>query len=137
MMKLKNFVLFLMITSFFLLPVLPAQAAGVIPDCYAQGGTNNCTVCDMFTMISNIINVMVTYIMIPLAGLLFAAGGIMVLMGGASEEWYKKGKKSLVSTAFGVAIVLASWLIINTIITVFVNTDAVNSASWYQVNCGR
>jgi len=108
-----------------------AQTGGVVP---CKGP--DCTVCDIFTMIANIIDILVKYIMLPLAGLLFVASGIMMAMGGASEEWYKKGKTSLVNTAIGVAIVLISWVAINTIVTVFVNSgDVPDSGKWYQIKC--
>jgi hypothetical protein len=123
-------VLFLAVVfSFLFLP--KAQAAGLIP-CSGI----NCTVCDIFKLIKNIINFLVIYVTAPVAGLLFLWSGIMMIMSGGSEDKFKKGKTILVNTVIGAVIVLASWAIVNTlIVTLASNTAGVNVSNWWRVNC--
>ncbi len=95
------------------LPFAQASAASLVPDC--AGST--CTVCHLLQLISNIVLFLVRDVMPPLAGLLFLIGGIMMIAAGGSEERYKKGKQIVINTAIGAVIVLASWLIVNSLIT--------------------
>jgi hypothetical protein len=117
---------------------LSVSAAGFVP-CTGTGagGTTKCDVCQIFELITNIYNYMVKIIMPILAGLLFLWGGIMMVMAGASEESYKKGKAIFVNTAIGVVIVLISWLAVNTILVEFARSaNGFSSGSWWQgVKC--
>jgi hypothetical protein len=73
-------------------------------------------------------------VMPPLAGLLFLIGGIMMIASAGSEERYKKGRRVIVDTAIGVVIILASWIVVNTLITT-IGTQTVNGFSpqnWWQ-----
>jgi hypothetical protein len=97
--------------SYLLLAIYPVQAA-LVP-CSGL----NCTVCDLFALLGNITNFILKDVMPPLAGLLFLVGGIMMVAAGGSEERFKKGKTILTNTLIGVVIILAAWVVINTLIT--------------------
>ena len=45
-------------------------------------------------------------------------GGIMIMIGSASEERVKAGKKILTNAIIGVIIVFVAWLLVDTIIKV-------------------
>jgi hypothetical protein len=122
----------LMLLFFVFLP--QAQAAGGLIPC--GPGKAPCTICHVFELIKNIINFLVIYVTAPLAGLLFLWGGIMMITSGGSEDKFKKGKTMFVNTVIGAVIVLASWAIVNTLITTLAsNTSGVNVVNWWVVNC--
>ena len=120
--------------GFFVLIAYPAWA-GLVP-CTGAGGGNPCNVCHLFQLISNVANFIVKDITAPLAGLLFLIGGIMMIAAGGSEERFKKGKQIFVNTVIGAVIVLASWLIINTLINALgASAPGFDPSSWWRVNC--
>ena len=129
----------LLAIGYWLLAALPVSAAGLVT-CngpVAGNGLPACNVCSLLQMISNIVKFIVLDITMPLAGLLFLIGGIMMVAAGGSEERFKKGKKVFTSTVFGILIVLGSWVIINTLITTFgPNVSGfVSGGSWWNVKC--
>jgi len=126
--------LFAIIVIFSVFAALPAFAAGLVT-CngpIAGNGLPACNVCSLLQMISNVVRFIVLDITMPLAGLSFLIGGIMMVAAGGSEERFKKGKKVFVSTVVGILIVLGSWAIINTLITAF---GPGVSGSWWDVQC--
>ncbi len=117
----------LLAISYLLLAIYPVQAA-LVP----CGGPSQpaCTVCHLFALLGNITNFILKDVMPPLAGLFFLVGGIMMVAAGGSEERYKKGKTILVNTLIGVVIVLAAWVVINTLITALGQSLSVGNASY-------
>jgi len=103
-----------------------AQAAGLVP----CNGTD-CKVCHLFQLITNITEFLFKQIALPLAGLMFLVGGIMMISAGGVESRYKNGKEILVNTLIGLVIVLAAFAIVNTIIMFFGNGTIANG--WWQV----
>ena len=80
---------------------------------------NGCTLCDLFVLIKNVVDFLVKDIAVPLAVIIFIYGGIMMLTSAGSEEKIKKGKTALGQAIWGLIIVFAAWLIIDTIIKGF------------------
>ncbi len=121
----------LLAIGYWLLAGWPVYAA-LVPACRGA----SCTPCDFMQLISNISFFIVRDITAPLAGLLFLVGGIMMVSAGGSEERFKKGKEIFKNTVFGVLIVLASWAIVNTLITTLGSSVAgFVPGTWWQVNC--
>ena len=113
----------MMVILIFLLPQF-SLAAGLVP-CTGI----NCTICDLAILVNNIINWLINFS--------FAAGVVMVIYGGylimtagLSPDQYKKGKDIIFAAAIGLAIILVSWVIINT--TLYYLTG---SKSWYKIEC--
>ena len=128
----KLVLLFVVIVGGVSLFVLPVFAADGLVPCSGP----NCTVCSFLQLISNVIMFIVRDITAPLAGLLFLIGGIMMVSAGGSEARLKKGKEIFKNTAIGVLIILASWAIVNTLITTFgSNVAGFVPGNWWQVNC--
>lgn len=116
----------------FIIPQL-VLAAGLVP---CSGA--NCTTCDLLKLVSNIASFVVKDVAIPLAGLLFLASGIMMVVSGGSEERFKKGRLMMINTLIGIVIVFASWVLVNALITSFaVNTNGVTVENWYTVKCSK
>ncbi|MDD2753171.1 MAG: hypothetical protein PHT44_00960 [Candidatus Portnoybacteria bacterium] len=117
--------------GYSLLAAWPVYAA-LVPACRGA----SCTPCNFLQLISNIVMFLVRDVTAPLAGLLFLIGGIMMIWAGGDETRYKKGKDTFKSTAIGVLIVLASWAIVNTLITTFGTSVAgFVPGNWWTVNC--
>jgi len=122
---LKSSVCFLFLASLFLaIPV--AQAAGLVP-CSGP----DCRPCHLFKLIVNITEFLFKQIALPLAGLMFLVGGIMMMLSGGNEARFKKGKEILINTLFGLVIVLAAFAIVNSLITFFASGTIANG--WWQV----
>ena len=101
-----------------------------------------CNRCDLFRLLKNIIDFVLIGLMPPVAAILFVWGGFLILMGGANPGLISKGKGIFWNTAVGVAIILASWLITNSIIrsigveTITVNGVVKNVATdWWKFEC--
>jgi hypothetical protein len=87
----------------------------------ANGNTNPSACSDLCDLIATIINIVyfgigaVLWIVVPIS---FAIGGFFYLISGASPEMLGKAKKTMLGAVIGLFIVLCSWLILNTFITV-------------------
>ncbi len=111
---------------------LPVMAAGLLPDC--AGST--CKPCHFLQLISNIANYIVRNLVPPLAGLLLLIGGIMMAASAGSENRYKQGRQIIANAGIGVVIVLASWLLVNTLIQALAVKEAgYNPQTWYSISC--
>ncbi len=121
------FRIFFAILLFFLaFPVL-AMAQGGLISCSGPA----CTLCDVLKTGSNIINFL-TQVAIPIAVLFIVYGGFTIMTAGPSEERAGQGRKILTSAVIGVAIVLGSWLILN---TVFLILNAQRPILWNKIQC--
>ncbi len=95
-----------------------------------------CTTCDLFRLVKNIIDFVLIGLMPPLATLLFVWGGFLILMGGANPGLISQGKTICWNAAIGIAIISASWLITNTIIKSLAEESVTNpNVPWYQFEC--
>lgn len=110
-------------TLFFLSPADAAvQDQGLIPCGTGTLTTESgikitakpCTACDIFTLVQNILNFLWRYVSIPLAALLFAYGGALMVLSGASPGMREKGKKVIFNVLWGLAIIFFSWIAIDT-----------------------
>lgn len=128
-MKLYLKIFFILLAIGYLLSaVCPADAA-LVPSCRGA----SCTACDLFLLISNIVNFIVKDVTPPVAGLFFLIGGVIMVAAGGSEQRFKTGKTILVNALIGVVIVLAAWVVINTLITTLaVPTNGYNPVNWWR-----
>ena len=148
-MKLETYDTKLIFAAIFLFSIFlfytPVFAAGLVP--CGQGSPTilqdgkaapnpafkACTFCDFFVLIQNIINFLL-YVFLPLATLRLVYIAFLFLFSGGSPANIEKAKRGLWHTVIGIAVVLGSWLVINTIIN-FVANPAVFPMPWYQINC--
>lgn len=109
----------------------PVAAAPLVP-CNGP----DCRPCHLLLLVKNIINFAVFQVMAPLAGLAFLIGGIMMVAAAGSEARYQKGKKVIKNALIGVIIVMASWIVVNTLITTLGGSvDGFQAVNWYEVQC--
>ena len=88
---------------------------GEVPMSTKQHCTN---FCDMVDTVINIIYYAMTLALFVFAPILFVWGGLMILVAGANPSNLESAKKILQGTAIGVVIVLTSFLMIKTLVTV-------------------
>ena len=124
-----------------------ALFAKLVPECssISVGGktvTNVCTICDLFKLIQNILNFAWIYITFPVAALMLAIGGFMMLVPGLSGEKgagsYSKGKKIITNALLGVAIVFLAWLGIDTLMKAvhgFQYNEGGGFGPWNAIQC--
>ncbi len=110
------------------LPKVPTQE-----NPYAHDYTQPCNQCDLLKLLKNLIDFVLVGLMPPAAAILFVWGGFLILMGGANPGLISKGKDIFWNTAIGVAIILASWLITNSIIR-SIAADNV-APEWWKFEC--
>jgi hypothetical protein len=77
---------------------------------------------DMTDLIQTFVNVVYLAMSVAIfiiAPILFLVGAVTIMMAGAKPDLLTKGRQTLVGTAVGLVIVLCSYLIVNTVISVF------------------
>jgi hypothetical protein len=85
----------------------------------APGGMNPCTsLCDLIETAINIIYFGITLALFVIAPVVVVIGAIMIMLGGASPEMLGRGKKAITGAVVGIVIVLCSYLIVSTVISV-------------------
>ena len=91
---------------------------------------NECGVCDIFKLISNIIKFAAFTIAAPLAGIIMAYGGFMLITSGSNETNKSKGTNAIQAAVWGILITFGAYVIVNAIIGGLAGNSF--SESWYQ-----
>ncbi|MFA5742406.1 MAG: hypothetical protein WCX77_02735 [Candidatus Paceibacterota bacterium] len=127
----KNFIILAGALSLFLFSGGEALAAGIVP----CGGTD-CTLCDLFKMVENIVNQIFYYLVPSIAVLLVVYGGFLLITarGDGNSENVKKAKAALTAVAVGLLIIYGSYIAVNEILRA-VGVKTVWQQGWYQIDC--
>jgi hypothetical protein len=88
--------------------------AVVLVDCGGQG-QDPCTFTKLEKLVGDVFNFALLNIAVPVAGLIVAYGGILMMVSGGDEGKFKKGKKILTAAAIGLAISFGAWLLVDSI----------------------
>ncbi|MDO8492055.1 MAG: pilin [bacterium] len=123
-----KFVCLVFIAMIFILPYF-ISAQGLVP--CGSAGQDPCTICDFSVLLKNIIDFLIWNIAIPLAGLMIVVGGIMIMIGSASETRVAAGKKVLTNALIGIVIVFVAWLFVDTVIKVL--TGSFSRQSFFSI----
>jgi len=115
MQKTKKIFIFLLIFLFLLAPAL-SLAAGLVP---CDNVTNKCD----FNQFMNLVNIIIKFILvdmvIPIAAIMFAyAGFLLVTAGGEAAGARTKAKSIFTNAVLGLIIAVAAWLIVRTILSI-------------------
>ena len=94
-----------------IMPSLAIAQEGRIVSC---DGTN-CTVCDIAITAQNILNTGI-FIAVALSAVLFAWGGWQYTTAGGDPGKASAGKEIFLNVGIGLILILAAWLIVDTII---------------------
>lgn len=118
---------------FFFLAVVapvPLNAAGLVP----CGGTGEaaCQACDVTKLINNVVAWLIVVLSIVAAVLIMIAGFKLVTAGG-NDGALKQAKETFTNILIGFAILLAGWLVLDTLMKALL-TDQVYGM-WNQIQC--
>lgn len=125
-----TFVFIVRILALFSIPVSTFAAydpsTGLLPACIGSSG--GCTLCDIWPLADNIINLLLFWLAIPVLTVMLIWGGVMWTTAGASPSNIEQGKKIIQSAIIGIIIAFAGWLIVDTIIKSLASGDSVIGA---------
>lgn len=109
---------------FFLAPVFAsAQTTGLVKCGLVYVGAASeqklCTMCDIFKLVQVVTNFLIVYMAAPVAALVFAYGGFLLLTPGGSADKAKRGKTAITNAVVGLVIIYVSWLAVDAIMKAF------------------
>lgn len=118
------------------------SAAGLVP-CgdtskvtSSTGDDDPCDFCDLFELIDRVFDFVAMKLTPVVSVVALIIGAIFMMAGGANESLKQRGKQVLTGTIIGVAIVLLSWVIIDTVIGIIADQAAKgNLAPWNSISC--
>lgn len=110
---------------FIVAPSLTLAATGIIPtivpdSCNKTGGCSS--VCDIATVAQNILNAGI-YIAVFLSAMLFAWAGFLYLTSIGNASGITKAKTIFINVAIGLIIILAGWLVVDTLMRMMTGAD--------------
>ena len=102
------------------------DGAKLLDESYYQ----DCNQCTLIKLADNLIDMIVQGLVPILGTFFFLLGGFLILLGNAMPTWIQKGKDIMKNTAYGIAIVLGSYLIANFIFVSLASSDIISKANW-------
>ena len=119
--------------------VVPALVFAAIPsqivNCSGAIATSQqaaCTVCDIARTAQNILNTAI-YVAVFMSAVLFAWAGIIYVTNIANHGEIHKAKTIFSNVIIGLVIILASWLVIDTLMKTLVKSDDGRFGPWNKV----
>lgn len=111
------------------------SSGGIVPDCNVTGdtvadgqyATKYRIACDfemLIKLVNKFINFLLVYIATPLAAIIFAYAGFMLIFSGGNEHKLGKAKHMILAVFAGYVIALIAWLVIKTILSTLGFPDA-------------
>jgi hypothetical protein len=148
----KKFILLVGALSLFLFlgtsVFVQAQAAtstcptGLVPCgnlvCDQNGKCNDtcpCQFCDLFKMVTNIVNFIMIDIVPVLAILYIAYGGFNYVISAGDEGKLKQAKDIFTTVGKGLVIVYGAWMIVGFALGQIGVASWTGLGTWYQINC--
>ena len=111
--------------------IVLAQIPTIVPENCRAGAAQNCGVCDIAQLAQNVINAGI-YIAVFLSAVLFAWAGFNYLIAGGDSGKAEHAKKVFWNIGAGLVLILAAWLIVDLIMKMLVNQDAL-FGPWNEV----
>lgn len=120
----------------FMLLLVPevSSAAGLVPGC--EGAS--CSACDLVSLGNNVLGWLIGVLMVVFA-LMLVWAGLGLVMSGGNPEAKKSAKSKLTNSLIGLVIVLASFLIVDTLMRALLSGEEGEISGygpWSQVQCG-
>ncbi len=106
---------------FLVMPMFTLAQEPLVPTCPDTG----CGFNEFIDLINNVIEFILFYMAVPIAAIMFAyAGFLMVTAGGEAAHARQEAKEIAMNTVIGLIFVLAAFLIVKTILSILGYTDA-------------
>ena len=131
MQKIKKFTIFVFTLAILVAPVfssfaqtidkdIPDKDTGLVPCGHATNGviTNPCSFGDLMTLINEGIKFILFKLAIPIAAIMFAYAGFLMVPSGGSTEARGRAKKIFSNAVYGIVFAAGAWLIIRTILQI-------------------
>ena len=115
--------LFLIVLMLFVVPAISlAQTSGLVPCDNTPNATGvigqPCNFNALLALINAIVNFILFSLALPIAAIMFAYAGFMLVTSGGSTEHRGLAKKVFTNTVIGFIVAMACWLIIKAILTI-------------------
>jgi len=94
-----------------------------------------CQFCHLFVLLDNLIKYFLTYIVPTVATGLVAWGGFKMVTARDNRASYEEAKNIITAVAIGIAIILASWALLDTFLTAIGVAQWTGLGSWWQIKC--
>jgi len=117
-----HFVAPLVLLVMLAVPALAFAQGGGLPEKVVSCNGADCTVCDIAKTAQNVLNTGI-YLLVFLSAVLFAWAGWKMLTAGGNSEAYAKGKSIFGNVVIGFVIVLAGWLVVDTLMKTMVDQN--------------
>jgi hypothetical protein len=109
----------LIILAYSLLPIFSFAADENKPGLVPCTDGRACNFGQLMQLIWNVMNFLLFKLSLPIAAVMFAWAGILMITGGGEAASARtKAKNIFVNTIFGLVIALAAWLIVGTILRI-------------------
>ncbi|GEM_PF-2657596 len=101
------------------------------------GGTDQpaCTLCDIFVLIQNILNIFLFPIVPIIAALLFAIGGFLLFTAAGNPTNLGKAKTIFFATIIGLLIVYGAYLFISFLLQAMGVASWTGLGTWWKITC--
>lgn len=93
----------------------------------------DCNWCSFVAMVNRIVTWLIAFLSVLAVIVMVYAGFLMVTSGGNKDAW-TKGKSMLTKVVVGIIIVLAAWLIVDTLLRMLTDRGGINE--WMPKDCG-
>ncbi len=113
----KKFIISILILAVLVIPVFAlAQDPGNLIPCGREGQAS-CDFNGFMKLINNVIYFVLFYLAMPIAAVMFAYAGFLLVTSGGNTESRSSAKKIFTDALIGFIIAVAAFLIINTILS--------------------
>lgn len=129
----RNILVFFLSLVIVVFPAV-AFAKGLVP--CGDAGEPECVFCHFFALIQNIIDFFVLTLVPPVATIMVVVGRLGYIVGAhtGNEKTGNWGRGVLISVFWGLVIVYAAWVVINTLLLFFVD-QSVFPLPWNEIVC--
>ena len=93
---------------------LSTEGGGLVPACPSGG----CGFTELIDMINKIINFILTRLAVPIAAIMFAYAGFLLVTSGGESSKRTKAKSIFINVAIGLIFIAACWIIIHTVLSI-------------------
>jgi len=123
------------IISFLLLGTFVVATPSVEAKIVSCDGVE-CNTCHVIKTANNILTFFIE-VAIYIAGIMFAWGGLLMVMSGGDRGKFEQGKAKMTDAVIGIIIVLAAWLLVDTVLKLVLSDDVQSKVFgfWNQIQC--
>ena len=117
MKKILKIVIPVLMFMILIMPVI-SSAAGLV------ACKDNCGWNELMTLVNTVINFVLFTLALPIAAIMFAVAGIMLLTSGGDHSKKTKAKDLFLGVVIGLVVAASAWLIVHTILSILGYTSA-------------